>query len=110
FREGIALRHELGDEAGLAECLEGLAGNLRTLACHEESAPLLGAPAAIRSGTESELSVAEQRVVEDLTAAGRSALDTERFKQSWLQGQRMGLEEVVRFALTKPGPATERCA
>jgi predicted ATPase/DNA-binding SARP family transcriptional activator len=108
FREGIALRHELGDEAGLAECLEGLAGNLRTLACHEESATLLGAAAAIRSGTESELSVAEQRVVEDLTAAGRSALGTERFTQSWLQGQRMGLEEVVRFALTEPVPATER--
>jgi|SRR5262245_22751040 len=108
FRKGIALRHELGDKAGLAECLEGLASNLRMLACHEQAATLLGAAAAIRSGTESALSAAEQSIVEDLTAAERSALGAERFQQSWLQGQRMDVDEVVRFALAEPVGATER--
>jgi predicted ATPase/DNA-binding SARP family transcriptional activator len=108
FRDGIALRHELGDEAGLAECLEGLAGNLGMLARHEESATLLGAAAAIRSSTGSALSAAEQRLVDDLTAAERSALGTGHFQQSWLQGQRMDVDDIVRFALTEPAAATER--
>jgi ATP/maltotriose-dependent transcriptional regulator MalT len=99
FREGIALRHELGDEAGLAECLEGLAGSLHALARPDESATMLGAAAALRDGTASLPSLSEQQNVEQLDAVTREELGADRFDEYWRRGNRMGLPEIVRFAI-----------
>jgi predicted ATPase/DNA-binding SARP family transcriptional activator len=110
YREGIALRDELGDEAGLAECLEGLAGSLRALSQHEQSVTLLGAATALRTRTDSVPSASEQEYVERLDAAEQAELGPRRFEESWQRGQRMGVSEVVAFALAEGRTSADRRA
>ncbi|MET0524503.1 MAG: hypothetical protein ABWZ91_06870 [Nocardioides sp.] len=98
FRAGIALRHELGDEAGLAECFEGLAASLRAMSRHDASVTLLGASDALRTSTASLPSAGDKRLVQRLDASERAELGQQRFEENWQRGQRMSLDEIVDFA------------
>ena len=99
FQEGIALRHELGDQAGLAECFEGLAATLRFLERPDDCATLLGAAAELRDLHEVVPTDAEQEALDRLGAAVRSELDPGGFERSWHRGRHMGVDEIVDFAL-----------
>jgi predicted ATPase/DNA-binding SARP family transcriptional activator len=103
YREGISLRHELGDQVGLAECFEGLAASLRGLSRDDECVTLLGAAAALRSTHESLATEGEQRAVDALASAARQELGSGRFEASWARGSRMRLDEAVELALDRVG-------
>jgi hypothetical protein len=101
FREGIALRHELGDQAGLAECFEGLAATLCSLAKPEECATLLGAADELRDLHQVVPTATEHEALARLREAVRSALGPGEFERSWLRGRQMGVEDVVDLALAR---------
>ncbi len=101
YRSGIELRHELGDEAGLAECFEGLAASLCAVSRDDEAVTLLGAAAALRSSLGSLPTEKEQAVVERLGSDARTELGSGSFEKSWQRGQRMDVDEIVDFALSR---------
>jgi tetratricopeptide (TPR) repeat protein len=102
FREGISLRHELGDQAGLAECFEGLAARMSSLSRPGDCATLLGAAAELRDVHEVVPTDTEREALDRLGDAARAELGTGEFELSWDRGRVMDLEAIVDFALHPP--------
>ena len=98
FRRGLVLRHELGDDAGLAECLEGLAGGRAATEDWREAAALLGAASALREVTGSPGSAQDAEAVAGLVATGQAALGDGDFYGQWEIGRQLSSDEVVAFA------------
>jgi len=98
FQAGLRLRHELGDEPGLAECLEGLAEVSSAGGDHDVATTLLAASAALRARTGSHASGDEQMVVDELLEGARVALGTSSFAQACERGRSLPLDELVDFA------------
>ncbi len=98
FRRGLVLRHELGDDAGLAECLEGLAGGRAAMEEWGAAVTLLGAASALRDVTGSPGSTQDAATVAGLVAAARAALGDDGFEGPWEIGRQRSSEEVVAFA------------
>ena len=105
FQAGLQLRHELGDEAGLAECLEGLAEVSSVGGDHDTSATLLAASAALRTRTGSHASPAERATADRLLAAARSNLEPAAFARDVERGRSFLLSELVDYAQEVGGRA-----
>jgi predicted ATPase/DNA-binding SARP family transcriptional activator len=98
FRRSLVLRHELGDDAGLAECLEGLAGSHGASGRWREAITLLGAAGALREVTGSPGSASDQAAVEGLQRGARGALGEAAFEGAWEIGRQLSVGEMVAFA------------
>ena len=100
--DGLALRHELGDEAGLAEVLEGLAGVSSAGGRDEDAATFLAAASSVRERTGSTASPAETDAAARLLASARRRLGPERFDAGVARGRAMSLPR----SSTSPSPAS----
>jgi predicted ATPase/DNA-binding SARP family transcriptional activator len=96
FRRGLALRYELGDEAGLAECLEGLAGSYLASGRASDAALLLGAADSLRETTGAPIALDERARVEALIDASRALLG-DAFAEAWETGRRHRSADIVEF-------------
>ena len=97
FVRAILLRHELGDDAGLSECLEGLAAAWVALGRTEDAATLLGASASLRKATGSQISPEDETGVAELVGAVRGGIGGEAFERAWERGQAMSSSDVVGY-------------
>jgi tetratricopeptide (TPR) repeat protein len=99
YRASLALMHELGDQRGVAYCLEGLAA-ITPRGSATQAAMLLGAAAAIRERTGGALQPgAEQAEVDTAVEETRQALGADAFGAAWSVGGRMDLDQAIEFAL-----------
>jgi hypothetical protein len=98
FQASLRLRHELGDEAGLAECLEGLAEVSSADGQHDTTATLLAASAALRTRTGSRASADEQLMADRLLATARGHLEAAAFARDVDRGRSFLLGELVDYA------------
>jgi tetratricopeptide (TPR) repeat protein len=103
FRRGIALRHDLGDEAGLAECLEGLACSVAARedvpGGMERAVTMIAAATSIRGRTGATAAPAICESFEPVLGAGRATLGEAAYAAAVERGQRLSVPEVVAFAL-----------
>jgi tetratricopeptide (TPR) repeat protein len=100
YRASLGLMHELGDQRGVAYCLEGLAA-ITPRGSATQAAMLLGAAAAIRERTGAALQPgAEQAEVDTAVEETRQALGAYAFGAAWLVGGRMDLNQATEFALS----------
>ena len=107
YRESLARRYDLGDEAGLAELLEGLAF-LNTAAGRDaDAATLIAAAAALRERTGSMASTSEAEAAARTLDTGRQRLGVEGFDISSQRGRLMSLAEIVDFALDGRSPLAD---
>jgi predicted ATPase/DNA-binding SARP family transcriptional activator len=90
LRHSIAIRRDLNDQAGVAECLEGLAAVAERDGDAVTAVRLLGEGAGIRDRTGAAPPVDEARGVAELIAALRRALTSEAFETAWSQGYAVG--------------------
>ena len=95
MEESLALRRELGDKHGLAECLEGLAGVAVAQQHLERAARLLGAAAALREAIGAPLSPREQARYDRDMSALRADLGEAAFAAAWATGRVAPLEHVI---------------
>jgi len=109
YRESLALRRELGDRRGIAECLEGLAEEDRgTAPCRdqtpsqgqpERAARLLGAAEALRTRIGAPLPPHRRPEYETHRAALRVTLGEAAYTAAWSAGRALTWEEAVAEAL-----------
>jgi hypothetical protein len=94
YGESLALRRELGDKHGLAECLEGLAGVAVAQRQLERAARLLGAAETLRESTGAPLSPGERVRYDRDVSAVRAGLGEAAFAAARATGKAMPLEQV----------------
>ena len=97
LRQGLASRSD--DELGLVQCLNEVA----EMACAQDrcegAARLLGAAEALHEVYGASLGYLYLNRHGDLIAKVRAQLGKEVFAEAWQEGQTMGLEEAVAYAL-----------
>jgi hypothetical protein len=98
FREGLALQDEMGNEAGIAECLVGVGGAFIGQGRFDEGAQLLGAAEALREAAGAVLWPANQLEYDRLLARLRSVMDQTGLRQTWSAGRLMSVERAVAAA------------
>jgi hypothetical protein len=93
YGESLALRRELGDKHGLAECLEGLVAVAQRQL--ERAARFLGAAETLRQATGAPLSPGERARYDRDVSAVRAGLVEAVFAAAWATGKAMPLEQVL---------------
>jgi DNA-binding CsgD family transcriptional regulator len=99
FRESLALFRDQGDQRGIADCLDGLAGVLGAMKQSERAARLLGAAEALREVTSAIVWPANAADYERSLAVARGRLDEAAFAAAWAAGRALPLERAVSEAL-----------
>ncbi len=113
--ESLTLHHRLGNKAGIAESLAGLAGVLTHARGPGETteeggevlqaARLFGASDALRESINAPMWPAERADYERNVAAARARLDDATWAAAWAEGRALPLEEAVAYALELGDPA-----
>jgi predicted ATPase/class 3 adenylate cyclase len=98
YRESMELMGELGDQRGIAYCLEGMAAIIHRQDARQ-SAMLLAAATAIRERTSAALNPDEQAEVDLTIAQTRDALGVDGFGAAWLEGCALDNERAVALAI-----------
>lgn len=101
FREALALQCGLDNQAGIAECLAGIAGVLAMEGQGEGAARLFGAAEALREAAGAVLWPANRIEFERTLACLRKSLDEDSLAEAWTLGRRMSLEEAVDEASSR---------
>jgi tetratricopeptide (TPR) repeat protein len=104
FEESLLLLRKLGQQQGMAKCLEGLA----KVACGHQGQPeravrLLAAAHALREAIGTPLSPDKQPEQEERLLALREALGDTAFAAAWDAGRALTWEQAVAEALEEPG-------
>jgi predicted ATPase/DNA-binding CsgD family transcriptional regulator len=86
FVESLTVRYEFGDELGVAECLDGLAGLAAAAARHEHAVALLAAAAARREAAGAGQLPDDQARTEALVVTLRDELGRDDFDRAWSEG------------------------
>ena len=107
YEESLTLFRQLGDQRGIAESLEGMAGVASGLNQMERAAQLWGAAASLRETIGCLRSTAEQGEADKRVSSGRTALGEATFTAAWDAGRAMTWEQAVGFALSGPGGDAE---
>jgi hypothetical protein len=98
LKESLAMQRELGDQQGIAACLEGLA----TVACAdgqpERAARLSGAPEALGVPIATPLPPGERAHCQRHLAAARAALGEAAFVAAWAEGRAMTSDDAIEYA------------
>jgi DNA-binding CsgD family transcriptional regulator len=110
----FAIDVELGNNIDIPEGLEALAGVAGALGQDLRAARLWGAAWALREETGVQWAPAERMLHEPQLAAARSRIDRAIWETGFGEGQLMGFEEAIEYALSKEAdpdrptfPATE---
>jgi hypothetical protein len=101
LREGLKLSLEVGDQRGIAVCLESLAVVAVGQGRPELATRLLGAASAIRIA----VGVARRRHIqidyERTLAAARTALGDDRFAAIWAHGQALTPDQAIAELISR---------
>jgi predicted ATPase/class 3 adenylate cyclase len=97
--EGLVLSYELGDKRTTVECLHVLAGVAAVQPESLRAARLSGAAESLHAAIKAPPSPAERMVGERFLRIARAAVDDQSFEASWAQGQQMGYDAAVAYAL-----------
>jgi predicted ATPase/Tfp pilus assembly protein PilF len=89
----------LGNHRGIAECLASLAGLAAEQGKHPWAVPLLSAAEGLLASFGGVWWPADRVEIDRATERMKSALN-EEFDKLWAQGQTMGTEEAIAYALT----------
>ena len=97
--EALDLWQGLGNEDGIADCLENFA--MFTAAQHEleRSTRLFGAAAALRARIGSRGRPSDLAYLDRFITAARTALGEAAFLDAWNEGETMPLDEAIAHAL-----------
>jgi hypothetical protein len=99
YHDGLVLRHELGDEAGLAEVLEGLACVDSADGRDRDAATLIAAATALRQRTGSVVSQRDVGAVDRALATSRERIGEDDVAESFQRTQQLSVAEIVELAL-----------
>ena len=99
FTEALELSRDLGDRAGTAWCLAGLAGVAAVNEDPERAAWLWSAAEALRQSIGTREAPASRATRERLIAQAREQLGETAFAAKWAEGQKMTMEEAIAEAL-----------
>jgi len=100
IRESLALRRDLGDQGGIAWCLEKLSNAMFVEKRYEKAAEIFAAAAALRSPLNSVIDDADLPEYSRLIADLQSKLGNEAFDSAWAKGGSRPIEEIIELALT----------
>lgn len=98
FVDSMRLRHALGDESGLAECLEGIANTMLATDAAEAAVTLLSASSSLRTATGATALPEDLVAFEELTSRARLVLLPELFEQAWATGANLGPADLLEYA------------
>jgi hypothetical protein len=93
--EALRLRRELGDVAGLAECLEGLAAVHSRSGHHETAVTLVSLASTTRGATGANPSLADSIRAGAAAELARRHLPTDRFDDAVDRGRDIDLDDVL---------------
>ena len=105
FRESLVLCLKLGDKLVAVESLEGLACTAVARAEAERAARLFGAARGLREALGYEQAPRARALREPHLTAARSRMDEAAWEAAFAEGQSMGLEEAVAYALSAEEPS-----
>ena len=103
YRESLEINRELDDKLAIAYLLEDCACLSAVSAQYERAFRLAGAADNLRKLIGSSLWPADQKKLENRLEVARAALGEERRAALFAQGEQMGLEEVLEYALGDRG-------
>ena len=93
------MRQAVGDKAGIAECLEGLAAIAVQQAQPHRSTQLYGAASALRENVGSPLSPTDAMTNEQYTKAAQAQLGSAAWAEAFAVGRAWSLEQAIAHAL-----------
>jgi predicted ATPase/transcriptional regulator with XRE-family HTH domain len=95
FKEGLAIQMKMGNQAGIAECLVGIAGVLVALGRPEEGARLFGAAEVLFETLNLVFWPANRLEYDRNLGLLRDALDESVLSAAWEAGRAMSVEQAV---------------
>lgn len=95
IRESLTLFRDQGDQRGMADCLDGLAGVLAAMGQPERAARLFGAAEAARESLGVTIWPGNAADYELNLSLVRDALDDDKRKAAWNAGRTIALHETV---------------
>ena len=101
YEESLQLAWEAGLKLIVGDCLEGLACVAEALGEDSRTARLIGMAEALRVATGYPRDPDRDADLQPRLAAARSRLGTEWWEAAFAEGQAMGFEEAVRYALAE---------
>jgi DNA-binding CsgD family transcriptional regulator/tetratricopeptide (TPR) repeat protein len=104
FKDSLALRKQRADKAGIAACLDGLAGVAAEGERFEAAARLFGAAQALREAIRNPVAPAQRAEYDRQVATVRTTLDEETLAAAWAVGRAMTLDEAIEYALSLEAP------
>jgi DNA-binding NarL/FixJ family response regulator len=112
FEEGLKLSAELGNEADVAHCLEGLASIAGAEGSIVRAARLWGAEETLLEKFEAAvyIYVPDRSLRQSQIAAARAQLGEEAFAAAWAEGRTMSSEQAIEYALEQQEPSSAPAA
>ena len=109
FLESLAVRRELGDRRGIAECCEALATEADARRKPADASRLLGAADALRQAISAPLPPSATQAREQLVERLRQRLGASSYEDRYREGAELPLDQVVRGLLgSDRAPASDR--
>jgi predicted ATPase/class 3 adenylate cyclase/Tfp pilus assembly protein PilF len=102
YQESLAMLRELGDRGGIAASLAGLGGvalGIGEKRHVRQGAMLLAAAETLLQRIGAVLAADDHAVYEGALTSARAQLDNDTLDQTWAEGQAMGAEQAVEYAL-----------
>jgi len=110
FKEGLGIQHEMGNQAGIAECLAGIARVVTAQNQALQGAQLLSAAEALREASSATWWPADRIEYEHSLALLRQSLGDAALAAAWAEGRKLlscGVEAVVTCALQVRDPGLD---
>jgi predicted ATPase/DNA-binding SARP family transcriptional activator len=99
YSQSLRLFRDMGNTTWIGRCLTAMAGIDQATGHLERAAHLLGAAAMVRDSYNTGLTSGDQADYERVESLLRAGLDAAAYVGAWTQGQQMGLEQAILFAL-----------
>ena len=106
FRESLTLCKELGNEMTAAEAWRGWRASLVAEGAYERATSLFGSAEVLREAVGPQHTPADDALREPYLVAARSRLGEAGWEAAFTEGQAMGLDEAIEYALSVRIPAT----
>jgi predicted ATPase/transcriptional regulator with XRE-family HTH domain len=98
FREGLQYQRELENDAGIAECVVGIAYGFLAAGEPERAARLFGAAEAIRERVDAVMWPANRAEYENNLRCLHNLPDQEMLAKAWSKGRLLSIEQTIREA------------
>lgn len=105
LKESILVRKEIGEQGGIAWCLEKLAEIAYILKDDGRAARIYGAAAGLRASVNSAIDPTDQPEHDRIIVRIRARLGDEVYAAVWEEGQTMPLETLIEYLALSSGEA-----